>query len=126
MLHGVAGVKKWIHLYMIKAFPPLIEKNYIITHLTVHESPAKKNMENPGAMELMNKYGGADQGLPYWLVFDKKGTLLANSQYKPGENAGCPASAEEVAYFITVLQKTSSLNKEELEVIKNRFRKNEL
>ena len=27
-----------------KSISPLIEKNYIITHLTVHESPAKKNM----------------------------------------------------------------------------------
>jgi len=108
-----------------KSIQPLINRDFIITHLTVHESPGKKEMENPGAQQLMDKHGGANQGLPYWLVFDKNSTLLANSQYKPGENSGCPASEEEVAYFISVLQKTSSLNKEELELVRKRFRQNE-
>jgi thioredoxin-related protein len=108
-----------------KNIRPLMEKHYVITHLTVHESPAKKSLENPGAQELMDKHGGNNQGLPYWLVLDKNGSLLANSQYKPGENSGCPASEVEVAYFIAVLQKTSPLKQDELDLIRKRFRQNE-
>lgn len=108
-----------------KAVAPLIHKNYEIAHLTVYESPGKKHLENPCALELLTKHAGADQGLPYWFVFDKNGKLLADAQYKPGQNTGCPASEEEVAYFITVLKKTSSLKGDELEVIRKRFRKNE-
>jgi len=104
---------------------PLIDKYYETTHLTVHESPNKKNLENPGAQELEAKLGGENQGLPYWAVLDKNGNLLANSLYKPKENAGCPASEEEVAYFIKVLKTTSPLKDDELEIIRKRFRKNE-
>lgn len=108
------------------AVKPLIDKNYEIAHLTVYESPTKKQLENPGALEWLQKNGGADEGLPYWFVLDKKGEVLADSKYEPKKNTGCPASEEEVAYFLTVLKKTSSLTNEELDVIKKRFRKNEL
>jgi thioredoxin-related protein len=104
---------------------PLIDKYYETAHLTVQESPNKKNLENPGAQELGVKLGSENQGLPYWAVLDKNGALLANSQYKPGENSGCPASEVEVAYFIRVLKTTSSLKDAELEIIRQRFRKNE-
>ena len=109
-----------------KSIKPLIEKNYEIAHLTVYESPNKKALENAGALELLTKHGGADQGLPYWFVFDKNGSLLADSKYQPNKNTGCPASEEEVAYFIEVLKKTSALSEAELETIRKRFRKNEL
>ena len=105
---------------------PLIDKNYETVHLTVYESPNKKALENPGALQLLTKHGGADQGLPYWFVLDKNEDLLADSQYKPGENTGCPASEEEVTHWINVLKKTTSLKEEELEVIRKRFRKNEM
>ena len=103
----------------------LIDKNYEIAHLTVYESPDKKELENPGALDLLTKHGGNNKGLPYWFVFDKDKNLLADSQYKPGENTGCPATEEEVAYFIHVLKKTSSLKEDELELIRKRFRRNE-
>ena len=108
-----------------RSVKPLITPNYEIAHLTVYESPDKKSLENPGALDLITKYGGADQGLPYWFVLDNKGRVLADSQYEPKKNTGCPASEEEVAYFISVLKKTSNLKEPELEVIKKRFRKNE-
>ncbi|MDB5209148.1 MAG: hypothetical protein JWR72_4223 [Flavisolibacter sp.] len=103
-----------------------IDKSYEIAHLTVYESKDKTELENPGALEVLTKFGGADKGLPYWFVLDANGNKLADSQYKPGENTGCPASAEEVAYFIGVLSKTSSLKEDELKKVAQRFRKNEL
>jgi thioredoxin-related protein len=104
---------------------PLIDNNYITAHLTVYESRDKKELENPGALELLTEHGGAGKGLPYWLVLDKEGKVLANSLFQPNENSGCPASEEEVAYFISVLRKTSSLNNEQLKIIEKRFRMND-
>jgi thioredoxin-related protein len=105
---------------------PLIDKNYITTHLTVYESQDKKALENPGALEFLMAHGGNEAGgIPYWLVLDKEGKVLANSQYEPGHNTGCPASEVEVAYFISVLRKTSSLDEQQLKVIEKRFRMND-
>ena len=106
---------------------PLINENYITTHLTVYESKEKKELENPGALEFLTKHGGADKGrIPYWLVLDKDGNVLADSQHKPNQNVGCPATEEEVAHFISVLKKTSSLNDDQLKVVEKRFRMNEV
>lgn len=112
----------------VKSF---FDKSYVIRHLTVHESKGKEALENPGALELLEKYNGADSGIPYWLIFDKDGNLLADSRLKKGEdqpageNTGCPASADEVAYFINVLRKTSSIKEPDLSTIAKIFRKNE-
>jgi thioredoxin-related protein len=106
--------------------------NYAIRHLVVYESKEKENLENPGALDLLKKYKGEDQGIPYWFVFDKDGKLLADSKLRPegggletGENAGCPASEKEVAYFLKVLKETSPLKEGELGIIQKRFRENE-
>jgi thioredoxin-related protein len=106
----------------VKAF---FDKNYIITHLTIQESKDKKNLENPGAEELNKKWGGENQGIPFWVIMDKDGNILADSQIEPGKNVGCPANAEEVAHFIKVLRKTSSINDEEIVEVEKRFRRNE-
>ena len=109
------------------------DDNYIIRHMVVDESKDKKELENPGADELRNKYGGKDQGIPYWLIFDANGNLLINSRMKSdnanpdasGDNTGCPATAKEVEYFIEVLKKTSQLSDAQEATIIKRFRENE-
>jgi thioredoxin-related protein len=108
------------------------DDNFVIRHLVVDESVDKKNLENPGAVELRTKYYGDGQGIPFWLVFDKDGKLLADSKIRAkgerpetGNNTGCPASEKEVEYFISVLQKTTNLNSDQLEIIRKRFRQNE-
>ena len=101
------------------------DKNYVITHLTIDESADKKNLENPGAAELNKEWGGENQGIPFWVIMDKDGNILADSQIEPGKNVGCPASAEEVAHFIKVLRKTSSITNEQITPVEKRFRKNE-
>jgi thiol-disulfide isomerase/thioredoxin len=106
--------------------------NYVIRHLVVYESKGKENLENPGALDLLKKYKGDEKGIPYWLIFDKNGKLLADSKLRPdgggletGDNTGCPANEKEVAHFVKVLKETSSLKDDELSVIEKRFRKNE-
>jgi thioredoxin-related protein len=101
------------------------DKNYVITHLTIDESPDKKNLENPGAEALNEKWGGKDQGIPFWVIMDTDGKILADSQREPGKNVGCPATAEEVAHFINVLKKTSPITTAQITAVEKRFRKNE-
>lgn len=107
---------------------PLFEKSYVIRHLTVDESEKNKELENPGAAALRTAWHGDEQGIPYWIILDKDGKLLADSRItdengKQGNNVGCPAQPDEVAYFIRVLQKTTALNPNELDKIRERFLK---
>jgi thioredoxin-related protein len=107
----------------------LFDNNFVVRHLVVMESKDKKQLENPGGMELMTKYHGKDQGIPFWLIFDAKGNLLADCMMRPdhvgldqpGENTGCPATKEEVAHFVKVLKQTTSLNTAQLAVIEKNF-----
>jgi thioredoxin-related protein len=126
----------WCHKMDNSMNDPVCRKyfddNFVIRHLVVDESKEKKDLENPGADQMRNGYFGKGQGIPYWLIFDKDGKLVADSKLRKegegregGQNTGCPASAPEVAYFINVLEKTTKLGKEELSVISQRFRKNE-
>lgn len=116
-----------------KVCKQFFEDNYIILHLTVLESANKKQLENPGAIALLTKYKGDDQGIPFWLIFDKEGSLIADSQIrdegegldKRGQNSGCPATAKEVEFFLNVLRKTSRITEPQLQVIEKRFRENE-
>ncbi|MBK6938394.1 MAG: thioredoxin family protein [Chitinophagaceae bacterium] len=104
--------------------------NYIIRHLVVDESPDKKHLENAGADSLRKVYHGDGQGIPFWLIFDKDGKLLADSNMPgvmAGEamNTGCPASEKEVNYFIKRLAETSRFTPEQLALIYKRFRQND-
>lgn len=106
------------------------DKSYVIRYLTVLESKEKKNLENPGANELFEQNGG--KGIPYFLVFDKSGKLLADSKMdvkgKDGQlkrsNMGCPAADEEIAAFVDILKKTSKISESQTEAIYKRFRQN--
>ena len=99
------------------------DDSYITVHLTVQENPANKNLENPGAAAFLEKFKGENAGLPFFIVLDKKGTLLGDS-FVNNENLGCPASPDEVASFTNLLEKTSSINEKGLEAITKRFKLN--
>lgn len=109
------------------------DDNFVIRHMVVFESKGKENLENPGALEMLTKYNGKEEGIPFWLIFDKDENFLFDSRMKTMvngveklSNTGCPASKEEVGYFITVLKKVTPLKEDELEKIRSRFRKNEM
>jgi hypothetical protein len=116
-----------------KSCKKFFDDNYVTRHLVLDETKDKKNLENPGAAELLTKYQGDQEGIPFWLVFDKNGNLLADSQIRPegaslgtkGENIGCPASEKEVDQFIEILKKTSRITPPDEDAIRKRFRKNE-
>ena len=103
------------------ALKTYFDKYYVITHLTVYESEGKKHLENPGALEFLTAHGGADQGIPFWMILDPNGKILADSQMKPKENSGRPATKEEVAHFVTVLEKTSTITPEQKSIVIKKF-----
>jgi thiol-disulfide isomerase/thioredoxin len=106
--------------------------NYVIEHLVVKEAKINKNLENPGALAMLKDHGGEESGIPYWLIFDSHGKLMADSKmvkndlvlYGKGSNIGCPGTEDEVNSFIYKLKKTSNLNDDELALIAKRFRLN--
>ena len=108
------------------------DRSYVITHLTINESAANKNLENPGAIDIYNKNGGDGGGIPYFLIYDSKGNLLSDSKMTVGRqgpeakrsNIGCPASEEEVAAFVDILRKTSHITSKEIAAITERFKRN--
>ena len=107
------------------------DDNFVIRHMTVYEDNDKKNLETPGALELLTKYKGEKLGLPYWIFFDKDGNVVGEARIPtaPGEqdkSIGCPALPEEVDYFIKILRKITALKEDELEIIRKRFKKNEV
>jgi thiol-disulfide isomerase/thioredoxin len=126
----------WCHKMDTAMNDPLVKKfftdNYVVKHMVVYESKDKKKLENPGAEDLLKKYKGNDQGIPYWFIFDKEGRMLADSKIRAegggletGDNSGCPASEKEVEHFVKVLKATSPLKPAQLEIIRKRFRENE-
>ncbi|MEJ5050062.1 thioredoxin family protein [Chryseobacterium culicis] len=100
---------------------PIFEKRFVTAYVDVQERGDKKSLENPGGQELMNKYKGENAGLPFWLVLNPKGEVLADSFDDKGENLGSPATPEEVKSFIAKLGKTSKLTNEESQTIEKVF-----
>ena len=109
------------------------DDNYVTTHLVIMESRGKENLENPGGMDLLAKYNGTNQGIPFWAVLDKNGKVLGDCLMRPegsgpetkGQNMGCPAKEDEVDAFIKVLKKTSQITPQMEAAIVKRFRQNE-
>jgi hypothetical protein len=101
--------------------------NYEIRHITVLENGANKALENPGGKELLAKYHGDQEGIPFWLILNTNGEMLADSRMKDPtgtpRNVGCPAQPAEVDYFVGVLSKTSKMKHAELEAVRTRFGK---
>jgi thiol-disulfide isomerase/thioredoxin len=125
---------KWCKKMQATINSPVINNyftsNYIIENITVLESKQNKDLENFGGETLLNKYGGENQGIPYFLIFDKNGKLIADSKMIAGEeilkgkgvNIGCPSTNDEIDAFIFKIQETSNLNYEQLKVIATEFK----
>lgn len=106
----------------------IFSDNYVIRYLVANEHPEKKDLETPGASDLFLKYGKGNVSLPFFVVLDKKGNLLADSIIRldganlesSGENMGRPYMPDEVDAFIKVLKKTGSFSRSDLETIKKK------
>lgn len=118
---------KWCHTMennmKLPETKPVFEKKFVIAYVDVQEMGDKKKLENPGGEELMNRYKGKDAGLPFWLILNAKGEVLADSFNDKKENLGCPSTAEEVDVFLAKLKKSSRMNDNELQAVRKAFLK---
>jgi thioredoxin-related protein len=97
----------------VPSIKPFFDRSYVTVFLTVNERGDKKNLENPGAIDMLKKSKAENSGIPFWQVFNADGTILADAFDSKGQNLGCPATEGEVAEFTMKLKKTSSLTEEE-------------
>lgn len=108
------------------------DRNYVIRELTVLENGDNKKLENPGAIDIYNSNAGSRSGIPYFIIYDSKGRILADSKIKPAGagpdarpmNMGCPSQDDEVAAFTEILKKTSKITDREVAAVSERFKKN--
>jgi uncharacterized damage-inducible protein DinB len=87
----------------------IVADNYVVANLVVREDdPEKKKLEHPGGAELMERWGGAESGLPFYVFLDANGNKVADSNAMPGgKNIGFPFTKEEVDRFMSLLDKTA-------------------
>jgi thiol:disulfide interchange protein len=86
----------------------IVAANFIVVNLVVQERDDKKPLENPGGQDMMNAWGGAKSGLPFYVFLDGSGKKIANSNAMPdGGNIGFPGTAKEVGAFLGLLDKTA-------------------
>jgi thioredoxin-related protein len=91
-------------------FKQVFDDNFVTTKLTVLEDEKHKMLENTGGLDEMDKLGGKDSGLPLFAILDPDGNMLINS-VRPaagtdtGGNTGFPSEPEEIAHFLTMMQK---------------------
>lgn len=105
----------------------IMDKYFITVWLDTLEQAEKKNLENPGAGELMKAMGGENQGIPFWYFTDAAGKKIVDSMI-PGEdgkkaaNTGCPYEAPEIAYWLKSLKTAApKISAEELDAMKTAF-----
>jgi uncharacterized protein YyaL (SSP411 family) len=87
-----------------KDMAKLMGANFVIVHMDVQENGDKKSLENEGGGEMMKEWNG--EGLPFSVILDANGKVLADSNLEPGKksNIGYPAKPEEVAHFMKMLE----------------------
>lgn len=125
----------WCHkLDTMMASPeckPLFDQSFVVCHLDIAESPDKLALENPGAEELYAKYANQNCGIPFYLIMNPDGVVIADSRIKSrgvaptgkGDNTGYPGSKPEMEYFLRTLRETTSLTPAQLKIIKEKFTK---
>ena len=97
------------------------DRSFVTTHLTVMESPKNKHLENKGAMDIMKKFKADKGGIPFWVIFNKRGKALEESRDDKGSNLGCPASEPEVAKFLEILKNTTKMTQKEADAVAKVF-----
>ena len=108
---------------------PLFDAHFVFEDLVVFESKKNKHLENPGATEILEELKGTDSGIPYWVILDASGKLLANPKLNAGNsvligsgaNIGCPISDAEIKGFIYKLKRTTTMRPDDLDLIASKF-----
>lgn len=104
----------------------IMDKYFVTVWLDTLEQADKKNLENPGAGDVLKAMGGENQGIPFWYFTDAKGAKLADAMRTLPDgkktNTGCPYEAEEIAHWLKALKTAApALSAAELDTMKAGF-----
>lgn len=102
----------------------VISRHYGTAELTVLERGAREALENPGAEELLASIAGADAGLPFTAVLDRKSLrpIATSNTGGPGTNIGYPSKADEIEHFVEMLRKGAPrMSAAEVETVRAAF-----
>jgi hypothetical protein len=87
---------------------PVLSQHFVIVNLIARERDDKKALEHPGGNALMDEWGGANSGLPFYVFLDSTGKKVADSNAMPdGSNIGFPAVPAEIRAFIALMDKAA-------------------
>lgn len=85
---------------------PVMARHFVIANLIVRERDDKKSLEHPGGNALMDEWGGAMSGLPYYVFVNAAGQKVADSNAMPdGGNIGFPAVPAEIRAFVGLMDR---------------------
>ncbi len=90
------------------ALKSVLDKDFVVLHVTVLEDAAHKADENPGGVDLLAKLGGNSGGIPYYAMMNDDGKVVADSRVAaPGttkpQNMGYPTEPNELDHFLAML-----------------------
>jgi thiol:disulfide interchange protein len=84
----------------------VLAQHFVVVNLTVHEDDGKKALEHPGGDTLMDEWGGATAGLPFYVFLGDTGQKVADSNAMPdGTNIGFPVAPEEIRAFLALIER---------------------
>jgi thioredoxin-related protein len=91
----------------------ILNRSFVLCHLTVEERGSKAKLDNPGAQQLMEMLGGRG-GLPFFAFLDARGQAIVTSNRpsngEPGDtNIGFPGRPEEIDWFVTMVRRAVPL-----------------
>jgi len=80
---------------------PLLAKDFVAAKIDTER--------NPGGQAMLDRYAGGEKksgGIPWYVILDADGKVIADSFAKPGEaNIGFPSTEDEIALFGAMLAK---------------------
>lgn len=87
---------------------PVLARHFVIVNLIVHERDGKQGLEHPGGNALMDEWGGAMSGLPFYVFLDETGRKVADSNAMPdASNIGFPAVPNEIRAFLGLMERAA-------------------
>ena len=91
---------------------PIVEKYFIVVHVDVQEAEEKKSLDTPGGDELLAKFGGAKEGVPFFAFLDGSGAMIGNAiapaaNGRKAASVGHPYEPYEVDWFMELLSKAA-------------------
>jgi thioredoxin-related protein len=87
---------------------PVFEKYFVPTAMVVQEEDEKEKLNTPGAVELLRKLGGEDQGIPFFAFLDSHAAAIVNCRPNgTGRSIGYPAEPAEVEWFLEMVRKAA-------------------